>query len=138
MFMITNLIEPPKKKLILNHLIGNNCPEFRNGLLDSYFFKLNLRSDCLELCFWTVDFKNQPDSVILQKCQSRSNQSFKRNSVHMPSLNLTLSFFLNLGVLCLSLTFTTQKPNACSLWTPCSYFKFLSLKILNRAIIKQM
>ena len=31
MFMITNLIEPPIGKLILNHLIGNHCPESRNG-----------------------------------------------------------------------------------------------------------
>ena len=30
-------------KVILNHLIGNNCPEFRNGLLGSYFFKLTCR-----------------------------------------------------------------------------------------------
>ena len=44
-------------KLILNHLIGNNYPEFRNGLLDRYFFKLTLGSDCLELCLWTVTFK---------------------------------------------------------------------------------
>ena len=47
MFMITNLIE-----------IGYNYPEFHNELLDSYFFKLTLGSDCLELCFRTVAFKN--------------------------------------------------------------------------------
>ena len=40
-----------------NHLIGNNCPEFRNGHLDCYIFKLTLGSDCLELCFWIVIFK---------------------------------------------------------------------------------
>ena len=57
MFMITNLIEPGMRKLILNHLIGNYCPEFRNGFLDIYLFKLTLESDCLELCFWTVAFK---------------------------------------------------------------------------------
>ena len=39
-FMITNLIEPGMGKPIVHHLIGNNCPEFRDGLLDSYFFKL--------------------------------------------------------------------------------------------------
>ena len=54
MFMITNLNEPCIGKLILNQLIGNNCPEFRNELMGSYFFKLTLGSDCLELCFWTV------------------------------------------------------------------------------------
>ena len=46
-----------RQKLTLNHLIGNNCPEFHNGLLDSYFFKLTLGSDCFKLCFWTVAFK---------------------------------------------------------------------------------
>ena len=57
-FMITNLIELGMEKLILNHMIGNNCPEFCNGLPDSYFFKLILRSDCLEVCFWTITFKS--------------------------------------------------------------------------------
>ena len=32
------------------------------------FFKLTLGTDCLGLCFWTVNFKNHPDFfVILQK-----------------------------------------------------------------------
>ena len=56
-FMINYLIELPMGKLILNHFIGNNCPEFPDGLLDSYFSKLTLGSDCLKLCFWTVTFK---------------------------------------------------------------------------------
>ena len=51
MLVITNVIELRMGKLILNHLIGNNYPEFRSGLLDSYFFKLTLGSDYLELCF---------------------------------------------------------------------------------------
>ena len=51
MFMVTNLIKPRKGKLTLNHLIGNNCPEFCNGVPDSYFFKLTLWRDCLQLCF---------------------------------------------------------------------------------------
>ena len=56
MFMITNLIEPRTVKLILSHLIRNNCPEFHNGLLYSYFLKLTLGSDCLQLCFWRVAY----------------------------------------------------------------------------------
>ena len=44
-------------KLILNHLIWNNCPEFCNGLLGSYFFKLTLESDYVEPCFWRVPVK---------------------------------------------------------------------------------
>ena len=47
--MITNFSKPCMGKLILNHLIENNCPEFHNGFLGSYFFKLTLGSDCLEL-----------------------------------------------------------------------------------------
>ena len=35
MFMIPNLIEPRIGKLALNGLIGNGCPEFCNGFLDS-------------------------------------------------------------------------------------------------------
>ena len=57
MFMNTSLIEPRMGKLTLHHLIGNNCLEFRNGLLDSYFYKLTLGSDCLKLCFSVVAFK---------------------------------------------------------------------------------
>ena len=55
--MITNWIEPHMGKMILNHLVGNNCPLFHNGLPESYFFKLNVGSDCLGLCFWTIPFK---------------------------------------------------------------------------------
>ena len=55
---IIDLIQPRMGKLILNHLIGNNCPESCNGLLYSYFFKLTLGSHCFELCFCTVAFKN--------------------------------------------------------------------------------
>ena len=40
MFMITNLIEPRMGKLMLNHLIGKNCPEFLNGLLWDFVFSI--------------------------------------------------------------------------------------------------
>ena len=52
--------------------------------------EVSLGSDCLGLSFWTVTFKH-PDLVISQKYQSLSNQSFKHNSTHIPSLNLTLT-----------------------------------------------
>ena len=45
MFMITNVIELCMGKVIPNHLIRNNYPESRNGLLDVYIFKLTLGSD---------------------------------------------------------------------------------------------
>ena len=56
-FMIINLIQLCMGKLIRNHLIRNNCPEFCDGLQDSYVFKMTLGSNCLELCFKTVAFK---------------------------------------------------------------------------------
>ena len=41
MFMIANLIKPGTGKLMLKHLIVNNCSEFRSG-----HFKMTLGSDC--------------------------------------------------------------------------------------------
>ena len=67
MFVITNLIEPRFGKMILDYLIGKKT-------VHSYFFKLPLGSDCLELCFRTV-----ADPIILQKNQSLSNQILKKN-----------------------------------------------------------
>ena len=75
MFRITNLIEPCLEKLILNHFIRNNYPEFRSGPLESQFFKLTLGSF--------------PD-------QSPSNQSFQGNSLHITSLDLTHKLFFEL------------------------------------------
>ena len=50
--------------------------------------EVTLGSNCLVLSFWTVTFDHP------YKYQSLSNQDFKYNSAHMPSLNLTpkLSF----------------------------------------------
>ena len=70
MFMVTNLIEPRTRKLILNHLIGNNCPEFRDGPLDSYFSKINRGSNCFGPLFQCSLFQNHSDSAILQKQHS--------------------------------------------------------------------
>ena len=80
MLMIINLIEQRMGNLILNQLIGNNGKEFRDGLLNSYF-------DCLELYFWIVAFQTIKKYLL-------SNQSFKSNSAHMPSLNLTPNLFV--------------------------------------------
>ena len=41
----------------VNYLIENLGNPFGNGLLDSYFFKMTLGTDCLKLYFWTVAFK---------------------------------------------------------------------------------
>ena len=81
MFMITNLIEPRMGKLVLNHLIRNNILEFLNGLLDSYFFKTDLRKWLFGTFLPESRFQNHPDLVKLQKHQSLSNKSFKHNSV---------------------------------------------------------
>ena len=50
--------------------------------------ELTLESDCLELYFSTVTFKTIL-TVISQKYQSLSNQSFKHSSAYMPCLYLT-------------------------------------------------
>ena len=91
MFMITNFIETRTGKLLLGHLIGNNNPEFHNGLLDSYFFKPTLGSCCLKLCFWAVTFKTIL-TLIVQIYQSLSGQSFKHSSANMPSSNSQPAF----------------------------------------------
>ena len=83
--MITNLIELFIWKLILNHLIRNNCSEFLNRLLDSYFFMLTLRSDYLELCFWVVASK----IISILSNITEIPVAFKPDWVHMPSLTLT-------------------------------------------------
>ena len=116
MLMITNLIEPRMGKLILSHLIVNNCPEFRNGLLDSYFFKLTLGSDCLELWFSRVALK----TILTQQCYKNLSR-FQTRALstiwyHILSLNLTsISFLLNLGFVCLSLKITVQNAKASAL-----------------------
>ena len=90
MFMITNLIGPRIGKQIQNHLILNNYPEFRNERLESYLFKRTLRSG-MEQCtlFLGSRFQKHPDSVILQKYQSLSNQTFKVSGNPCDDHNLT-------------------------------------------------
>ena len=83
------MIEPHIGKLILNHLIVNNCPEFRNGLLDLLMFQVEFRKSLLGTFFLDIRFQSRPDSVLLRKYQSLSNDSFKHNLGHMLSLNLT-------------------------------------------------
>ena len=74
--MITYLIEPCVGKLILNHLNGNNCPEFRNELrVWNFVSGQSLSNQC-----WVGNIGK------LQKYQSLSNQSFKYNlSIWPPS-----------------------------------------------------
>ena len=107
--MITNLIKPRMRKLILNHLIGNDSPEFHNGLLGCYFFKLNLGSDCWNFLFLRSPFQNHLDLVISQKQRSLSNLSFKHNSANMPPLNLTSRLSFEPRFCMFLLTFTTYK-----------------------------
>ena len=110
MFMITNLIEPCMGKLIINHLIGNNCPLVRNGLL-KLFFQTDFRRWLFGTLFLYSCFQNH-ESVILQEYQSLLNQSFKHNLVPMPSFNLTLK-------LSFEPTFRMFIINTTVPWTPC-------------------
>ena len=56
--------------------------------------ELTLGSNCLRLSFWAVAFKTI--LTYITKIPSVSNQSFKRNSVHVPSLNVTTTLSLEL------------------------------------------
>ena len=100
--MITNLIKPLIGKPILNHLIGSNCPEFGSGLLDSYFFKLDLKSDCLELFSGQSLLKPSWLSVILV----------------ILSFEPRFSMFIINGY--------CTKANACSPRTPCIFWLFIN------------
>ena len=93
MFMIINLSKPRLGKLIFNHLIENNCPEFHNELLDSYCFIPTLGGDCVKLSFWAVTF-NTILTQLYYKNISRFQSTFKPKSRLMSSLNVTpkLSF----------------------------------------------
>ena len=82
------------------------------------FGQLHLQSDFKKWFFRNLfqdsRFQNHPDSLILQKYQSLSNQRFKHNSAHMPSLKWTPKLsFKPIGFAWSSLTFTAQKTNAC-------------------------
>ena len=80
--MITNLIEPCMGKMILNHLTGNNCPEFLNGLLRSYFYKLTLESGCLEF-YGDSPFQKLPQKqcfrgIHRKRCSEKMQQMYSR------------------------------------------------------------
>ena len=69
----------------------------RTPILKSICVRVRLndfRKSLFRTVFLDSRFQNHPDSAILHKCQSLSNQSFKHNSAHISSLNLTstLSF----------------------------------------------
>ena len=85
--MITNLIKPHMGKRILNQFIGNICPELCNGLLKQLLYQTVSGTLFRDSCF-----QNHPDSVLLEKYQSRSNQGFEHNSADMQSENLTPNF----------------------------------------------
>ena len=87
------------KELIFNRLIGNDCPEFRNDLLDSYFFKLILGKWLFVNLFLDSHFQKHPESVILQKYHSISNQIFKHNFAPMLRMFNINGFFFYLGFL---------------------------------------
>ena len=80
--MVTNLIESCMGKMILNHLIGNNCPEFLNGLLGSYFYKLTLEKGCLQL-YLDSRFQNLPEKqrfrgIHRKRCSEKMQQIYRR------------------------------------------------------------
>ena len=96
MLMITNnFIKPRIGKLILNIWLEITVQSFTVDFWTATFFKLTLGSDCLELRYWTVNFKNHPDSVKLHKRQLLSSLSIKHNALHMLCIILTPNLFQN-------------------------------------------
>ena len=59
---------------------------------------------------FTRPFQNHPDSLILQKYQSLSNQRFKHNLAHTPYLNVTpmLSFEFRFRMFVINVYYTKK------------------------------
>ena len=90
--MITSFIELRMGKLILNHLIGfvqSSATYFLKATFSNWLEKVGSH------------FQNHPGSVLLQKRQLLSNQSFKQNLAHMPSLNFASKVSFKPRFLCL-------------------------------------
>ena len=109
----------------------NNSPKFCNKLLDSYFFKLTLGSDCLELFFWTVSFK-----TIQIQCYCKNTirlQDHSHNLVHMLSLSSTpkLSFESWFRMFIINVYFT----KACCPWT--SLFVIYMARFKSKGVAKK-
>ena len=76
-------------------MIRNNCLEFRNGFLDSYFFQTDFKKWLFGTLLLDIWYEKPSWLSNITNIQSFSNQSFKHNSTHMPSLNVTPSLFLS-------------------------------------------
>ena len=76
------------------------------------------------ILFLDSRFQNHPDSVILQKHQSLSTQSFKYNSVQYAIFKFNPYAFFWIWVSHVHETKIGPKANACSPWTP----YFISLR----------
>ena len=79
---------------ILNFFDWKKVSRVPRWTSEQSLFQINFRKLFFGTLFLDNRFQNHPDSVILQKYQPLSNQTFKRNSAHMPSLSSTpkLSF----------------------------------------------
>ena len=85
--LITNLMEPWMGQRILNHFVRNNCPQFRNGLQDSYFFKLTLESVPLEL------FEQSLSTPFYQKKIPAQFSSHERNFICLIDLSIYIYIY---------------------------------------------
>ena len=105
MFMIINLIESGMRRLIFNNL-SSRVPQGVSGQL---LFQTGFRKWLFGSLFPDSRFQNHPDTVILQKYHSLSNQNFKYNSAHVQSINLTLglSFELRFLIFIINAYYTT-------------------------------
>ena len=115
-------------KVAVHESYNSNTAVFL-GILKNFYKHLFWRTSAYG-CFWS-DFRkslfktffseqslSKPSwlRVILQKYKSFSNQSFKQNSAHMPSLNLTPTLSCEPRFRLLLLTVTTEWANAWKAW----------------------
>ena len=82
-------------------------------------FQTDFRKRLFGALFLNSCFHNHLDSAILQNYQWLSNQSFKHNSAHMPSLNLNPKLSFEPWFRMFIINSYCTKKNACSPWTPC-------------------
>ena len=110
------------KKRLQHRCFPVNIGKFlRTPILKNICVRVLLKrlSEVIVKTFLKSHFQNHLDSVILQKYKWLSNQNFKHNSVHMPSLNLTPTLSFEPRFRMFIINGYDRKANAISPWPSC-------------------
>ena len=122
--LITNLMEPWMGQRILNHFVRNNCPQFRNGLQDSYFFKLTLESVPLEL------FEQSLSTPFYQKKIPAQFSALERNFICFKPISWVLDIKIYILSLFIDLIKWSRSVPSAKRWT---LKKLCTKKIMHNA-----